>query len=112
MESTEKVRIYDKGVGGAAGEILSYQDALTLRFGDILIPEITMREPLELECKDFVSAIRERRPPRASGRGGLRVVQVLEAASHSLAGGGVPVRLEVDLAAQKAATTAARAGRS
>jgi predicted dehydrogenase len=109
MEATEKVRIYDKGVGGAAGEFLSYQDALTLRFGDILIPEITMREPLELECRDFVSAIRERRAPRANGRDGWRVVQVLEAASHSLSGGGVPVRIEVDSAAT---APAARAGRS
>jgi predicted dehydrogenase len=107
MEATEKVRIYDKGVKGAAGGILEYQDALTLRFGDILIPEITMREPLDLECKDFVTAIRDRRQPLASGRDGLRVVQVLEAASHSLAGGGIPVRLERDPAAEQQATVAA-----
>ena len=102
MEATEKVRIYDKGVGGsAAGGVLEYQDALTLRFGDILIPELTMREPLEIECKDFVSAIRDHRPPKASGRDGYQVVQVLEAASHSLAGGGVPVRLETNSVADR-----------
>src|SRR4029450_10997088 len=95
MEATEKVRIYDKGVGGATtGGMLEYQDALTLRFGDILIPALTRRGPLELECKDFVSAIRDRRPPKASGRDGLKVVQVLEAASHSLAGGGSPVKIQ------------------
>lgn len=93
MDSTEKIRIYDKGVGSAAGGIVEYKDALTLRFGDILIPQLTMREPLELECKDFVRAITTGSPPRASGADGLRVVRVLEAAAHSLAGGGMPVRL-------------------
>jgi predicted dehydrogenase len=94
MDSTEKIRIYDKGVGSAAGGIVEYKDALTLRFGDILIPQLTMREPLELECRDFVRAITTGSPPRASGVDGLRVVQVLEAAAHSLASGGLPVRLE------------------
>jgi predicted dehydrogenase len=108
MEATEKVRIYDKGVrGAAAGGMLEYQDALTLRFGDILIPELTMREPLDIECKDFVQAIRDRRQPLASGRDGLRVVQVLEAASHSLSDGGIPVRLEPDPASEQHATAAA-----
>jgi len=107
MEATEKIRIYDKGVRGAtAGGMLEYQDALTLRFGDILIPELTMREPLDIECKDFVTAIRDRRPPVASGRDGLRVVQVLEAASHSLSGGGIPVRLEPDPATDRQAAAA------
>ena len=114
MEATEKVRIYDKGVKGEAGGMLEYKDTLTLRFGDILIPELTMREPLELECKDFVTAIRDRRQPLASGRDGLRVVQVLEAASHSLAGGGIPVRLEPDPAAERqpSATASTRPGTS
>ena len=111
MEATEKVRIYDKGVRGVAGETLEYKDALTLRFGDILIPQLVMQEPLELECKDFVAAIRERRAPRASGKDGLRVVQVLEAAAHSLAGGGVPVRIEPDLEPAPAAASAASGAR-
>lgn len=94
MEATEKIRIYDKGVRSAAGGILEYKDSLTLRFGDILIPQLTMREPLELECRDFVEAVRDGRAPRADGIDGLRVVRVLEAAAHSLTGGGVPVHLE------------------
>lgn len=93
MEATEKIRIYDKGVR-AAGGVLEYKDALTLRFGDILIPQVTMREPLELECRDFVDSVRSGRPPHADGLDGLRVVRVLEAAAHSLAAGGAPVRLE------------------
>jgi predicted dehydrogenase len=101
MDSAEKIRIYDKGVASAAGGVVEYKDALTLRFGDILIPQLTMREPLELECKDFIRAITTGERPRASGEDGFRVVQVLEAAAHSLAAGGAPVRL---------AATAAPAG--
>jgi predicted dehydrogenase len=93
--STEKIRIYDRGVGYPAPG-LEYKDALTLRFGDILIPKLTMREPLELECRDFVDSVTGRRPPRASGLDGLRVVRVLEAAAHSLSGGGAPIRIEPD----------------
>jgi predicted dehydrogenase len=111
MEATEKVRIYDKGVRGVTGETFEYKDALTLRFGDILIPQLVMQEPLELECRDFVAAIREGRAPRASGRDGMRVVQVLEAAAHSLAGGGVPVRLEPVLESASTAATAASGAR-
>ncbi len=104
MESTEKIRIYDKGVGSTAGGVLEYKDALTLRFGDILIPQITMREPLELECRDFVTAVATGSSPRASGVDGLRVVRVLEAAAHSLAGGGAPVRLEATDALDRASS--------
>ncbi len=94
MEATEKIRIYDKGVRSPAGGVFEYKDALTLRFGDILIPQLTMKEPLELECRDFVDSVRSGRSPRAGGVDGLRVVQVLEAAAHSLSGDGAPVRLE------------------
>jgi predicted dehydrogenase len=93
MEATEKIRIFDQGVRSPAGGVLEYKDALTLRFGDILIPQLTMREPLELECRDFVDAVRTGGRPRADGRDGLRVVRVLETAAESLARGGVPVEL-------------------
>lgn len=92
MEATEKIRIYDKGVAGAeAGRIVDYEDSLTLRFGDILIPRITMREPLQIECEAFLEAVRTGRAPRTDGRDGLRVVRVLEAAQTSIREGGRPV---------------------
>lgn len=43
MESSEKVRIYDHGVG--APGYSSYGEALTLRFGDIVSPRLDLREP-------------------------------------------------------------------
>jgi predicted dehydrogenase len=92
MEASEKVKIYDKGVD-RAGEVVSYGDALTVRSGDILIPRISLQEPLRLECQHFVECVRDRRTPLTDGVGGLQVVRVLAAAQASLEQGGKPVRL-------------------
>jgi len=93
MEASEKIKVYDKGVD-RAGQVVSYGDALTVRSGDILIPKISLQEPLRLECLHFVECVRERRTPLTDGLGGLRVVKVLDAAQRSLAAGGAPVKVE------------------
>ena len=93
MEASEKIRIYDKGVD-RAGEVVSYGDALTVRNGDILIPKISLQEPLKLECTHFVDCVRERRRPLTDGLDGLRVVKVLEAAQRSLKSGGAAVAIQ------------------
>jgi predicted dehydrogenase len=93
MEASEKIKIYDKGVD-RAGEIVSYGDALTVRNGDILIPKISLQEPLKLECTHFIDCVRERKAPLTDGVGGLRVVKVLDAAQRSLKSGGAPVAIQ------------------
>jgi predicted dehydrogenase len=90
MEASEKIRVYDKGVD-RAGQIVSYGDALTVRSGDILIPRISLQEPLRIECQHFVDCVRERRTPLTDGAGGLAVVRVLAAAQASLEAGGTPM---------------------
>ena len=90
MEASEKIRIYDKGVD-RAGQVVSYGDALTVRSGDIVIPRISLQEPLRIECQHFVDCIRERRAPITDGQDGLRVVRVLAAAQASLDAGGAPM---------------------
>ena len=92
MEASEKVKVYDKGVD-RVGEVVSYGDALTVRSGDILIPKISLQEPLRLECQHFVECVRERRTPLTDGISGLQVVRVLAAAQASLERGGAPIRL-------------------
>ena len=93
MEPTEKVRIYDKGVENHV-PYGSFDEALSLRFGDIRIPYIKMVEPLRLECQHFLNCIRNDEQPRSNGLDGLRVVKVLQAAQESLDNGGIPVHLE------------------
>ena len=92
MEASEKIRVYDKGVD-RAGQVVSYGDALTVRSGDILIPKISLQEPLRVECLHFVECVRERKQPLTDGVGGLRVVKVLDAAQRSLKAGGQPVAI-------------------
>ena len=93
MSANEKIRIYDKGAN-VHGEILSYQEAITLRNGDIYIPRIDMKEPLSIEVGHFIDCVQNSRKPVTDGENGLAVVKVLEAAQRSLDMGGHPVKLE------------------
>jgi predicted dehydrogenase len=90
LESTEKLRIYDKSAQHAT-DYNTFAEYITLRFGDITIPHVKVDEPLQLECQHFLDCIRERRRPLTDGRDGLRVVKVLEAAQRSLEKNGAPV---------------------
>lgn len=90
MEPREKLRLYDKGVERPP-EYASYGESLAIREGDIFIPRLPNVEPLAAELGHFVRVARGAEPPRAGAADGVRVVQVLEAASRSLAAGGAPV---------------------
>ena len=97
MESTEKVRLYDKGVDLQPGEKRSYTnyaEAMSLRTGDIVIPKIPMQEPLRAECQHFVDCVLSGETPRSDGRNGLTVVRLLEAAQLSLKQGGAQIELQ------------------
>jgi predicted dehydrogenase len=91
-EPAEKLRIYDKGVDRTP-EYNSYGDALTLRFGDIYVPRIEMREPLRLECQHFLDCIERGGQPLSDGRNGLQVLRVLDALQRSLDNKGGLVQL-------------------
>lgn len=93
MSSTEKIKIYDKGIH-VKRKYVDYDEAITLRFGDINIPYINMEEPLKYECKHFIDCISNNSKPKTDGLSGLRVVQVLEAAQKSLRRNGAPVTID------------------
>lgn len=93
MESTEKMRIYDKGVD-FEGSFVPYGEAITLRTGDIQIPSIKMQEPLRLECQHFIDCVIEGKSPRSDVKDGLRVVKILDAAQRSLKQHGAPVLIK------------------
>jgi predicted dehydrogenase len=90
MEATEKIWIYDKGVG-APTDAMSYGEDLTLRFGEIKAPFLKMSEPLAAEVQHFCDCCRDGSVPRSSGRDGLAVVRVLEAVDESMRLGGAPI---------------------
>ena len=90
LESTEKLRIYDKGAD-IRTEYETYAEYVGLRVGDITIPYVKVREPLRDECLHFLECIEQRKRPRSDGADGLRIVKVLEAADLSLKNNGEPV---------------------
>jgi predicted dehydrogenase len=90
MAPQEKVKIYDKGVDRST-EYGSYGEYLSLRDGDIHIPDIKMVEPLRLECQHFIDCIENDTTPLSDGRNGLLVTQVLDAGYRSLRAGGIPM---------------------
>lgn len=96
MEATEKIWIYDRGVG-APENALGYGEDLTLRFGDITVPYLKMAEPLGLEVQHFLDCVENGETPRSDGRDGLRVVRVLEAVDESMATGGTPVETTIEV---------------
>ncbi len=91
ISADTRLRIYDKGVD----VVNDHRDAthgsgkyrelrLKLRSGDLWCLRIDFREPLRVECEEFVSAIVEQPTPLTDGREGRRVVAILEAAQQSM----------------------------
>jgi len=91
--STEgKVRVYDKGAF-RKGEVTYGDFQYKLHSGDILIPRLDMREPLQVECAHFVDCIRKGETPLTDGENGLRVLRVLAAGERSLRSDGDKIAL-------------------
>jgi predicted dehydrogenase len=91
-QAGEKIRLYDKGVD-TRQDYETYGEYLSVRTGDILIPQVKSSEPLAEECRHFLHCIEKRERPRSDGTEGLRVLKVLDAAQRSLEAGGAPVNL-------------------
>ena len=90
MEVTEKVRVCDKGAA-VTQDMNTYEQIISLRFGDIVIPRIQGGEPLAMECRHFIDCVLDDKPILSDGADGLRVVQVLEAGEMSLKNNGQPI---------------------
>jgi predicted dehydrogenase len=98
LSPTQRIAIYDRGVEVAAPDELAPDQRrdiqVSYRSGDMLAPALTEKEALGQMVAAFASAIRTGVPSLTDGRAGLRVLEILEAASRSLAGGGVAIPLE------------------
>ena len=92
MEPSEKVKVYDRGVE-PAGDDAVHRARINYRLGDMWAPRLDVGEALAAASADFVRAIETGETPCASGRSGVNVVRLVEAANRSLAGGGREVAL-------------------
>jgi predicted dehydrogenase len=88
IESLEKIKIYDKGVEAPEYSNNFGEFQFSYRYGDILIPNIRLVEPLKVECQHFLDCIIQHEKPCSSGEVGLNVVKILEAAQKSLINSG------------------------
>ena len=93
LEPSEKVKVYDKGVTVSQRPEGVYQMLIGYRTGDMWAPRLETAEALRVELDEFVHAIEVSGPPTTDGHAGLRVVEILEAATRSLGDRGRPVEL-------------------
>jgi predicted dehydrogenase len=97
LNPQQRLAIYDRGVDFAASHPDAAERAaatVSYRLGDMSAPALPEREALATMVQEFASAISERRAPRTDGHAGMRVLDVLDAASRSLVSDGELVRLE------------------
>jgi predicted dehydrogenase len=93
LEADEKIKVYDKGVRVTSREGV-YNLLVNYRSGDMWAPHLEPVEALRQELGYFVECINKNQTPFNDGLAGLRVVKMLEAASHSLRHRGAAVYLD------------------
>lgn len=101
----QRLTVFDRGVDLGQGLPDRTAARVSYRLGDAWAPAMPEREALAVMVEEFAAAIRGGRAPLTDGHAGLRVLDVLESASLSLADGGrtVPVVGHEPLAAGVAA---------
>jgi predicted dehydrogenase len=96
LETSEKIKVYDKGISIDYDPEKLYEALVGYRTGDMWAPQLPVTEALLTEATQFVDCIRTGRTPDTDGEAGLRVVRLLEAATASMARHGEPVAIEAD----------------
>jgi len=84
LNATEPIKIYDRGIDLGEGPDDRRKFLVNYRSGDVWSPHIEPGEPLQAVVCHFAECIREEKSPLSDGWLGLRVVQLLEAATRSL----------------------------
>ncbi|HEY3975008.1 MAG TPA: Gfo/Idh/MocA family oxidoreductase [Candidatus Sulfotelmatobacter sp.] len=97
IEQSEKIKVYDKGItlNNHQNQEKMYQLMVGYRTGDMLAPQIDGTEALRCEIDHFLRCIERQEEPITGGAAGLRVVEILQAASQSMEQHGRPVDLRL-----------------
>jgi predicted dehydrogenase len=95
MNPSARVMLHDRGVDRVPAGSLAPDDRrqalISYRVGDIQVPALPEREALRSVMSEFAGAIGERRRPLTDARAGIRVLELLEAASQSADSGGARI---------------------
>jgi predicted dehydrogenase len=92
MQTSEKIKIYDRGATAGADPL---DRRVSYRLGDMRAPALSSKEAILTELQDFVRCIESGARPITDGESGLRVVQMLEAATLSTRMRGNAVEVEM-----------------
>ncbi len=95
LEPSEKIKIYDKGITLEKNPENIRRLLIGYRAGDMWAPQLDRTEALRSEVLHFTDCINNKKTPITDGAAGLRVVQLLEAASISMANRGEPIELKL-----------------
>ena len=95
LEPSEKVRVYDKGITVDPGLEGRHEMLVSYRTGDMWAPRLDATEALSVAARDFLSSIDTGRDPVTGSDVGVRVVQILEAATQSMQQQGQLVELDL-----------------
>lgn len=93
MENSEKIKVYDAGVQMEGSENI-HEALVQYRMGDMYSPKVMQTEALSLGVKEFIGAILNNKTPLTSGKDGLEVVKILEAADKSIKNNGQYIEIK------------------
>jgi predicted dehydrogenase len=93
LQPSEKVKVYDKGISFTDDPEQIYRMRVDYRTGDVWAPNLDTREALRVAGEHFVDCIESGTAPDTDGAMGVRVVELMEAATTSMRGRGEPVLL-------------------
>ena len=93
LESSEKLKVYDKGITVTDTPDDIHKLLIGYRTGDLWSPRINDTEALQVEVSHFVDCINGLEKPLTGGEEGLGIVRILEAANISMQNRGAPVDL-------------------
>lgn len=96
LEPSEKIKIYDKGVSFTEDEAQIQEMRVGYRTGDMWAPKLVGTEALRVEGEHFADCVLNGKTPMTDGKLGLRVVELIEAATDSMAAMGEVVYVQRD----------------
>jgi len=94
LEPSEKVKIYDKGINFTEDPKQIQEMRVGYRSGDMWAPKTDVTEALRIGGDHFIDCVINKTKPETDGLLGLRVVELIEAATSSMRGRGETVYIQ------------------
>jgi len=91
LEPSEKIKVYDKGISFTDNPEQIQEMRVGYRTGDMWAPKLDGTEALRRAGQHFVDCVAGSKVPETDGHLGLRVVELIEAATSSMRGKGETV---------------------